>query len=212
MTSMDSALSLGSILSAAIPLRAVPAMEDDDARLVERIRRGDRRAFDLLYRRHADDVYRRMTRLVGPHPEREDLVQEVFVAAFRGLDRFRGDARLTTWLYRVAVNVAYAHLRRRRAYDLDAAVDLELMISGDASPETSAMQRQELIRALRFLDRLKPKKRIAFVLRIVEGLSLDEIGALVGARPAAVGQRVRHAKRELDAMIARDDRRAEVRP
>ena len=77
---MADALSLGALLSASLPLRAVPHQEDDLA-LIERIKRGDRRAFDLLFRRHADDVHRRLTRLIGPDPEREDLVQEVFVAA-----------------------------------------------------------------------------------------------------------------------------------
>ena len=205
---MADALSLGALLSASLPLRAVPHQEDDLA-LIERIKRGDRRAFDLLFRRHADDVHRRLTRLIGPDPEREDLVQEVFVAAFRGIDRFRGEAAFSTWLYRVVVNVAYGHLRRRRRApsELEAAIDAELVISGDASPEAAASQREELLRALGFLDRLKPKKRIAFVLRVVEGMSLEEIGKIVDARPAAVGQRVRHAKRELDAMIAREQRR-----
>ncbi len=212
MTVLADALSLGALLSVQLPLRAV-AVEDDDSSLIERIRRGDRRAFDLLFRRHADDVHRRMTRLVGPDPDREDLVQEVFVAAFRGIGRFRGEAAFSTWLYRVVVNVAYGHLRKRRRIpiDLETAIDAELLMAGEVSPETAASQREELVRALVFLDRLKPKKRIAFVLRVVEGLSLEEIGVIVKARPAAVGQRVRHAKRELDEMLAREKRRQEVR-
>jgi RNA polymerase sigma-70 factor, ECF subfamily len=208
------ALSFGALLSISFPLRAVPLPEEDDRTLVERINRGDRRAFDLLFKRHADDVFRRLTRLIGPDPEREDLVQEVFVAAFRGLARFRGESAFSTWLYRVVVNVAYGHLRKRRRgpLDLETAVDAELLISAEASPEASALQREQLLRALQFLERLKPKKRIAFVLRVVEGLSLEEIGELVDARPAAVGQRVRHAKRELDEMIAKEKRRQEARP
>jgi RNA polymerase sigma-70 factor (ECF subfamily) len=206
MTAFVDAYSLGTLLSLSLPLRAVPN-EEDDAALIERIKRGDRRAFDLLFKRHADDVHRRMTRLIGPDPEREDLVQEVFVAAFKGIERFRGDAAFSTWLYRVVVNVAYSHLRKRKRVDLDASVDMELAISGDASPEAAAVQREEILRALRFLDRLKPKKRIAFVLRMVEGMSLEEIGKIVGARPAAVGQRVKYAKRELDAMIEKEKRR-----
>jgi RNA polymerase sigma-70 factor, ECF subfamily len=205
---MADALSLGALLSASLPLRAVPAVEED-VQLIDRIKRGDRRAFDQLFRRHADDVFRRLTRLIGPDPEREDLVQEVFVAAFRGIDRFRGEAAFSTWLYRVVVNVAYGHLRKRRRApaELEAAIDAELAICGEASPEAAAAQREELVRALDFLDRLKPKKRIAFVLRVVEGMSLEEIGKIVDARPAAVGQRVRHAKRELDAMIAKEQKR-----
>jgi RNA polymerase sigma-70 factor, ECF subfamily len=199
------ALSLGALLSASFQLRAVPAA-DDDLALIDRIKRGDRRAFDQLFKKHADDVHRRMTRLIGLDPEREDLVQEVFVAAYRGIDRFRGDAAFSTWLYRVVVNVAYAHLRKRRRTPESAAIDAELAMSG-ASPEEAAVLREELMRALAFLDRLKPKKRIAFVLRTVEGMSLEEIARVVDARPAAVGQRIRHAKMELDAMIGRSSDR-----
>lgn len=213
---LQDAWSLGPIIASSAPLRAVPRPEDpeDDRVLIARMKKGDRRAFDQLFTRHVDDVYRRLTRLVGPDPEREDLVQEVFVAAFKGIDRFRGDAAFSTWLYRVVVNVAYGHLRKRRRLpiDMEAAVDADQLIGRECSPEEAAERRQELKRGLSFLERLKPKKRVAFVLRVVEGMSLKEIAEVVGARPEAVGQRVRHARRELDAMIERDRSRREVSP
>lgn len=181
---------------------------DPDRALIDRVLQGDRRASSDLFRRHADDVYRRLTRLVGPDPEREDLVQEVFISAFKGLDRFRGEAAFSTWLYRVVVHVAYGHLRRRkrRPVDLDAMIEL-VPIDPSHSPEATAAQRQQLRRALSYLDRLKPKKRIAFVLRVVEGLSLQEIAEIVDANAAAVGQRIKHAQRELDLMIDREKKR-----
>lgn len=197
-------------LSAVLPLQAstVSSERDPDRPLIDRVLGGDRRAASELFRRHADDVYRRLTRLVGPDPEREDLVQEVFVAAFRGLDRFRGESSFSTWLYRVVVHVAYGHLRRRRRKPLDLDVALErIPLDPALSPEVIAARQQQLARAMRFLDRLKPDKRIAFVLRTVEGMSLQEIAVIVEAKPAAVGQRVKHAQRELAAMIERDERR-----
>ncbi len=143
-----------------------------------------------------------------PDPDREDLVQTIFVDAFHALPTFRGDASLSTWLYRIIANAAYDHLRRRRraSVSLDAE-QLEAMVALDLSPEAAAHQRREVARVLGFVERLKPKKRIAFVLRTVEGLSLDEIAAIVGAAPPAVGQRVKHAQRELNAMLERDERR-----
>lgn len=197
-------------LSAVLPLQVstVSSERDPDRPLIDRVLGGDRRAASELFRRHADDVYRRLTRLVGPDPEREDLVQEVFVAAFRGLDRFRGESSFSTWLYRVVVHVAYGHLRRRRRKPLDLDVALErIPLDPALSPEVIAARQQQLARAMRFLDRLKPDKRIAFVLRTVEGMSLQEIAVIVEAKPAAVGQRVKHAQRELAAMIERDERR-----
>lgn len=183
----------------------VPTPADLDRSLIERVKGGDRRASRELFRRHADDVYRRLTRLVGPDSDREDLVQEVFIRAFRGLDRFRGDSSFSTWLYTVVVHVAYGHLRtrRRKPLDLDAAVD-SLPIDPSASPEARATERQQVRRALALLEKLKPKKRIAFVLRTVEGMSLQEIAEVVDSTPAAVGQRVKYAQQELAAMIERE--------
>ncbi|MCA9669204.1 MAG: RNA polymerase sigma factor [Myxococcales bacterium] len=182
----------------------------DDAELVTRARGGDRDAFDQLFRRHIDEVYRRMARLVGGDPEREDLVQEVFVHAYRGLARFRGDAAFSTWLYTIVVRVAYGHLRRRRRRPLLEGQLLEQLepVSNAASPEQRALEREQLLRLHQMLARIKPKKRIAFVMRVVEGLSLGEIADIVGATPAAVGQRIKHAQRELEAMLLRDVRRA----
>lgn len=187
----------------------LPVVHGDDASadLARRAATGDRRAFDDLYRAHVARAYRLLSRLVGPAAERDDLVQQVFLEAFRSLPRFRGDAAFSTWLHRIVVNVAYQYLRRQKRTRWDAQVPDELP-SPQACPEAAARRREELGRALAYLSALKPKKRIAYVLRVVEGMSLDEIGALVGANAPAVGQRIKHAQRELSAMAERDRRRA----
>ncbi len=176
---------------------------DANAELVRRAIAGERRAFDELYHAHAAGVYRLITRLVGAGADRDDLVQQAFLEAFRSLPKFRGDAAFATWLHRIAVNVAYQHLRRRKLASWEEISD-QLPAPLAKSPEHEARQQQDLTRALRYLSALKPRKRIAFVLRVVEGMSLGEIGELVGASSAAVGQRVKHAQRELVAMAERD--------
>lgn len=186
---------------------AAPA--GDDRRLCEAAAGGDRNAFEELYRRHADAVYRRMTRLVGPVAEREDLVQHVFFDAYRALPGFRGEAAFSTFLYRIVVNVAYDHLRKRKHLTLGDE-ELATLVAPGLSPEAAAREREQMARALRCLAALKPQKRIAYVLRVVEGLSLDEIGVLVGANAPAVGQRVKHAQRELEAMVDRLARRETI--
>lgn len=180
-----------------------------DRALIDRAAHGDRHAFTELYRRHVDAVYRRLAHLVGPDPEREDLLQQVFLDVFRAISSFRGDSAFSTWLYRIIVNVAYEHLRRRgrRTHSQLVAEDLELLMAPGLSPEAAARQRQQVGLALTLLGRLKPKKRIAFVLRVVEGLSLEEIAEIVGARAPAVGQRVKQAQRELVAMYEREERK-----
>lgn len=189
------------------------AAADPDRALIDRAARGDRHAFTELYRRHVEAVHRRLSHLVGPDPEREDLLQQVFLDVFRAISSFRGDSAFSTWLYRIIVNVAYEHLRRRgrRAQCPLMAEDLELVMAPGLSPEAAARQQQQVALALTLLGRLKPKKRIAFVLRVVEGLSLEEIAEIVGARAPAVGQRVKQAQRELIAMYEREERKRGAR-
>jgi RNA polymerase sigma-70 factor (ECF subfamily) len=189
-------------------VRARTAAEVDDATLVAHFLDGDRAAYTTLYQRHADRVFARLTRLVGPGPDREDLLQQVFLALYRALPGFRGDAALSTFLHRITVNVACDHLRRRgrRPIDYQAAA-LDELIDGSPTPEVRARLRAELRQVLVLLERIKPAKRIAFVLVAVEGLSLDEVATLVDAQPDAVKQRVLHARRELMAMMDRAARR-----
>jgi RNA polymerase sigma-70 factor (ECF subfamily) len=198
------------IVAALLPiLQLAPPVPiaDPSSDLVKRATAGDRRAFDELYKLHVVAAHRLLTRLIGPVPERDDLTQQVFLEAFRSLPGFRGDSTFSTWLHRIVVNLAYRHLRRqRRVRWEEIPADLPALA---ASPEHVARRQQELLRALGYLSALKPKKRIAYVLRVVDGLSLDEIGALVGAKAPAVGQRVKHAQRELSAMVDRDRQRTE---
>ena len=166
----------------------------------------DREAgFEEIYARHVDAVYARLTRLVGPVAEREDLTQEVFLGLHRALPGFRGEAALSTLLYRITVNVACEHLRRRGrrpTVGLDDAT-LAALVAPEPTPEATARRREEVARVLRALDRIKPRKRVALLLRVVDGLSLEEIGAIVDATPETVAKRVQHGMRELTAHLAR---------
>ena len=102
--------------ASTVPIRRPsPAAEAaEDARLVAAAEAGDRGAFDKLYRRHLDSVYARLTRVIGPAPERDDLVQQIFLDVYRAMRRFRGDASFATFLHRIVLNVAAEHLERRR--------------------------------------------------------------------------------------------------
>jgi RNA polymerase sigma-70 factor (ECF subfamily) len=183
---------------------------DPSSELVRCAAAGDRDAFDELYRMHAPTVQRLLLRLVGPVPDLDDLLQHAFLDAFRALPKFRGEAAFSTWLHRIAVHTAYRYLRKHRRVRHEAVSDE--VIGDSTSPDLVAHRHQELARALAYLSALKPKKRIAFVLRVVEGMSLDEIGALVGATAAAVGQRVKYARKELAAMVERDRLRSKEEP
>lgn len=193
-------------LAVVAPVVELP-VADRDAELIARHTDGDPDAFAEIYHRHAAAVYRRLARILGPVPEREDLTQDVFLALHRALPRFRGEAQLGTLIHRIAINAAYEHLRRRgrRPAVIDDRV-LDELVAPLASPEAQTAAREELVRVFRCLARIKPKKRIALLLRLVEGLSFEEIARLVDASTDAVAKRVQHGQRELDALLARDGR------
>lgn len=180
-----------------------------DAELAAAAGSGDASAFAELYARYVDRVYPRVVHLVGPGPDAEDVLQQVFIALHRALPRFRGESLISTFLYRITVNVAYDHLRRRtrRPVEHDAAA-LDALIDDAPTPEDRVHRRDELRQIFALLEQIKPKKRIAFVLVAVEGLSLAEAAELVGARVEAVKQRVLHARRELVALMASAERDA----
>jgi RNA polymerase sigma-70 factor (ECF subfamily) len=185
------------IFAAAIVSRT--GLREEDQKLIARICDGHLEGFAELYRRHADKIYALLTRLVGPVSEREDLVQEVFVEAYRALPSFRGESAFATFLYRIAIRVGYDALRGRKrspCLPVDERV-LEELASLDASPLDQADSRRELVRAFRLLESLSAKSRAAFVLVAIEGLSVREAGELLGANEQAVKQRVIAARKEL---------------
>ena len=195
---------------------ATPDVPDEE--LIRRARDDQPGAVQQIYERHAATVYRRLTHLVGADPEREDLMQEVFADLFRQLDSYRGAASLRTYLLRIVSNKAYDHLRqrqRRRRAVVDSP-GLSALEPDDASqphspapsPEERVSHAQELALIERALERLTPKKRIAFVLRVADNLSLKEIAAQTGATVFTVAQRLRHADRELRRLMATAERRA----
>lgn len=202
---------LPTLVAAMMTRRLAPQRRHDeqraDSELIAWALGGDPTAFDALYRRHVDAVWGRLTRLMGPDPDREDLTQQIFMEVFRGLSRFRGDASFRTYLGQVAVHVACDHLGRRRRRPQPVSDEiLETLSTPDASPELRAEQRQRLHLTWTVLDRVKPKKRVAFILRTVEEMSLEEIAELVGASVSTVAKRVKHAEDEVVRLLAQRTR------
>jgi len=189
----------------ALPVPAVIPL--DGHALIEAARNGDHAAYTELYQRYAGRVYARLTQLVGPTGDREDLLQQVFFELYRALPRFRAESSISTFIHGIAVHVALDHLRRRRRRPQDfTAVELDELIDGSATPEDRASRRDELGQVLVLLERIKPAKRIAFALVAIAGLSLEEAATLLDTNVDVVKQRVLRARRELLAMLARAER------
>jgi len=184
----------------------------DEAELIRRCRADERAAHDELYHRFRRQVAGNLYRVLGDRSDLDDLVQEVFVIAFRGLDRFRGDARLSTWLYRICVNVALGRIRTRKrrptaigVVDLDAANADPSLIERPETPERSLERRRDQERVYTVLEQLAPKKRIVLYLHEIEGLDLKEIAYLVDSNPVTVRTRLFYARREFYKLLTGED-------
>jgi|RhiMethySRZTD1v2_1073278.scaffolds.fasta_scaffold89456_2 RNA polymerase sigma-70 factor (ECF subfamily) len=186
------------------------AVEDilraSEPELIRRCLLGERAAFERFYREHARAVAANLYRVLGDRGELDDLVQEVFLIAFRGMPRFRGDAKLSTWLYRICVNVALGRLRSRarRPPPVPYADALEEVACAALSADERLAQQQELARVYRALEGLAPKKRVVFVLHEIEELDIAEIADIVGAPQVTVRTRLHYARKEFYRRIAEE--------
>lgn len=159
-------------------------------------------AFTALYDAHVDGVHALLTRLLGPSPEREDVLQQVFLQVHLALPRFRGEASVTTFVRRIAVHVAVDHLRGRHRHLIPTdPATMDDLIDPGATPAARAGARRGLLALFTALADLDADKRVAFVLTAIEGLSMRDAAALVGASPDAVKQRALAARRQLEARL-----------
>lgn len=187
------------------------AAGDVDA-LVERARTGDRGAFTELFRRHRRDVARLVFRMMGPRCEVDDLVQDVFLQVHRSLAEFRGQARFSTWLHRVTVNVVLMARRSARSRPVFSgeAIAEEREVSPALRPDEDAQRRMQASAFQALIDKLAEKKRTVFILHELEGLSPAEIGEIVGAPVLTVRTRLFYARRELEEAMRADPRLAHL--
>lgn len=191
-----------------------PLDDLDDGALVERARNRDGAAVRLIMQRHNRRLYRAARSVLHDEAEAEDVVQEAYCRAFTHLDGFRGEAQLSTWLTRIALNDALGRLRRRRSLidlkDIDAINDQgETRViylpsaRQDSNPENAAA-RAEVRRLLeRAVDQLPDPFRTVFVLRDIEEMSIEETASQLGLRPETVKTRLHRARRLLRQSLDR---------
>ncbi|MGF1467803.1 MAG: RNA polymerase sigma factor [Sandaracinaceae bacterium] len=180
---------------------------DPDVELIARAQRGDPHAFRRLFVRHRGDVTRIVFRMLGPSAAVDDVVQEVFLNVFRSLPSFRGDAKFSTWLYRLTSNVTRMHLRRGRSRPRFADVEVPETPRDGVPAETPelALERAERVRALyRLLDRLTDKKREVIVLHDLQGMGAKAIAELLSIPVLTVRTRLFYARKELYAALAEE--------
>lgn len=173
---------------------------ESDEQLVERLRRGDRVALGTLFERHRDFVLRVALGLGRGREEALEVVQETFLALLRRAPSLgEGRGCLTTWLYRVARNLAVDRLRRSRSRESRPAAALTDPSEG---PEANLIRRERRAALREALRELPPRPREVFALRVGLGLPVEETARLVGCRPGAVRTALHTAGRLLRAALA----------
>jgi len=186
--------------------------------LVVRAKAGDRVAYEELVRHNADRLYAVVLRFSATESDAEEATQEAFVRAWRGIDRFRADARFFTWLYRIGVNEAKRILERRPGADVVLSTeDRPIDEVADAAPQVDHQVEDAELRNLleRAIRRLPEKYRAAVVLRDVEGLSTAEAAEVLGLGEAAFKSRLHRGRMSLRAAVAHyvlDDDRLVLEP
>ena len=183
---------------------------DGEAQFIERLRAGEAAAFDRLVHERSNEVFALLYRLTDDPEEARDLTQETFLRAFQHIDRFRGEADLKTWIYRIAINQArnrwrwWRRRRRERHVSLDETtgqqgqpLEARLPAKPGADPEqlTLARERERALHAA--LSTLGRPYREAIVLRDVEGLSYEEIAAALEISVGTVKSRLSRGRTEL---------------
>ncbi|MGE0550087.1 MAG: RNA polymerase sigma factor [Kofleriaceae bacterium] len=187
------------------------ADEDPD---VERARQGDREAFGRLVVRHQRRVYAAALHILGNHSDADDVTQEAFVRAFRGLDGFDGRADFSTWLYRITINTALNALRadkrggalhqRSGAEAAHVGGRPEALGNDVPSPAHHAERAAEVARVFAAISVLSPALRVTLVLATIEDLPHKQIAAILEIPEGTVAWRVNEARRLLKQRLSAD--------
>ena len=185
----------------------------DEAALIEQAQAGDLRAFDQLVLRHQQEVFAVALRMLGDRDEAQDVAQDAFVRAYRAIGAFRREARLSTWLVSITMNLCRNRRRwwARRRRVIAASLDEPDEVSGEpkaaqvadpaASPQEVAQRREQQRQILAGLQQLREGERVVIILRDLEGYSYEEIARMLGCEIGTVKSKLSRARTALRAQL-----------
>ena len=188
-----------------------------DRLLVDRFKQGDQSAFDEMVRRYWDRIFAMVHQLLRNQQDAEEVTQDAFIRAHRGLGNFRGDSAFSTWLYQIATNLArnrywyWWRRKRDQSVSFDAPVGdenslpLSEMIAADVETPEDATVTQELVDRIAVgMEKLGAKHREILILRNVKNLSYEEIAVILGLSVGTVKSRIARAREALRGRLGTD--------
>ena len=183
--------------------------QDTDQALVERVQKGDKRAFDLLVRKYQHKVVGVISRYISDWSECQDVAQEAFIRAYRAIGAFRGDSQFYTWVYKIAINTAKNYLvsQGRRPPQDDISIDDAVLLDGGARLKDRATPEHELLRqeiertVFETVEELPEELKTAITLREVDGLSYEEIAETMNCPIGTVRSRIFRARDAIDQKL-----------
>jgi RNA polymerase sigma-70 factor (ECF subfamily) len=199
------------------PMPAKTETLNPDDLLIERVKNGDLAAYNDIVARYYDRIFARVSHLLKNRQDAEEVTQDAFIRAQRGLDSFRGDASFSTWLYQIATNLAHNRywywFRRKRDQSIsldqplgeDGDMTLEnLMPSDVASPAEATVTQEFVDRVSECMHDLNPKHKEVLILRNVKNMSYDQIAAQLDISVGTVKSRIARARESLRELMGSD--------
>jgi|TARA_Y200000002_G_scaffold89083_1_gene71489 RNA polymerase sigma-70 factor (ECF subfamily) len=190
---------------------------DADELLIERIKAGDMAAYNVMVIRHYDRIFSRVLQLLNNKQDAEEVTQDAFIRAHRGLENFRGDASFSTWLYQIATNLAHNRywywFRRKRDQSIsldqpqceDGSLTLEnVMPCADENPAEAVVTQEFVDRVSACMQYLNDKHKEVLILRNVKNLTYDEIAQQLEISVGTVKSRIARARESLRGLLGED--------
>ena len=190
---------------------------DADELLIERIKAGDMAAYNVMVIRHYDRIFSRVLQLLNNKQDAEEVMQDAFIRAHRGLENFRGDASFSTWLYQIATNLAHNRywywFRRKRDQSIsldqpqceDGSLTLEnVMPCADENPAEAVVTQEFVDRVSACMQYLNDKHKEVLILRNVKNLTYDEIAQQLEISVGTVKSRIARARESLRGLLGED--------
>src|SRR5437899_2316169 len=196
-------------LEQVVPGAAMEFVPSAEAEFIERLKRGEAAAFEEWVADRSGEIYGLLLRLTENSEEARDLTQETFLRAFQSIGRFRGDADLRTWVYRIAINQARNRWRwwRRRRRDSTVSLDaaqgqanqplIATLVESSDNPEQQTLAREREVALRAALQKLGEAYRETVILRDIEGFTYEEIAATLGINVGTVKSRLARGRQEL---------------